>query len=282
MPPRVDDLDPAARSLLAEGRQLHVGVLTTTGPHVTPELYSFDDKHVWFLTAADTLKTRVVRRDPRVAAVVRIGSRSLLLSGTITDYDIREPRKLLMQARDALAALAALTSFTVRNATDLAAFARDLAAGRLPSRLPPRRVLMRLAPERGLLLDDTALLATDGAWPGRVTVPDEAPPLVGAVDCVVGVDGPEGVLVLPGRAEESLTSATVPAVAVQIADLPTDRELAGCLVVDDYRGPGPAAKRGELLRGRVRFDIDDASCRVHLDADRDTTWAGAASATRAT
>jgi hypothetical protein len=276
----VDVLDPAARSLLTEGRQLHVGVLTTTGPHVTPELYSSDDKHVWFLTAADTLKTRVVRRDPRAAAVVRVGSRSLLLSGTVTDYDIGDPRRLLTQARDALAALAALTSFTVRNATDLAAFARDVAAGRLPSRLPPRRVLMRLTPQRGLLLDDTALLATDGEWPGRVTVPDESPPLVGAVDCVVGAETPDGVVVLPGRAEESLTSATVPAVAVQLADLAIDSDLAGCLAVDDYRAPGPAAKRGELLRGSVRFDIDDAACRVHLDADRDTTWAGAASATR--
>src|SRR3954464_11235578 len=112
-------LDPTAQSLLAEGRQLHVGVLTTTGPHVTPELYTYDDGNLWFLTAADTLKTRVVRRDPRVAAVVRGGSRSLLGSGGGPGYDFGDPVRLITSARDALRALAALTSYAVRNATDL-------------------------------------------------------------------------------------------------------------------------------------------------------------------
>src|SRR5436305_15210734 len=96
------------------------------------------------------------------------------MTGIVVDYNLADPVRLLAQTRDAVAALAAITSFTVRNRGDLAAFARDLAAGRLPSRLPPRRVLMRLTPQRGLLLDDTALLATDGDWPGRVTVPDES------------------------------------------------------------------------------------------------------------
>src|SRR3954447_19740492 len=209
-------LDPTGQSLLAEGRQLHVGVLTTSGPHVTPELYTYDDGNLWFLTAADTLKTRVVRRDPRVAAVVRVGANSLLVSGIVTDYDIGGPVRLLTQAKDALRALAALTSFAVRNAADLAAFARDLAAGRLQSRLPQRRVLMRLVPDRALLLEGSALVASDGEWPGRVTVPDDAPALLGDVDCVVAAETDDGLVVLPGRATEDLTQATVPAVAVQL------------------------------------------------------------------
>ena len=276
----MDALDPVARSLLAEGRQLHVGVLTTSGPHVTPELYTADDRHVWFLTAADTLKARVVRRDPGVAAVVRVGSRSLLLAGTVTEYDVHAPRELLARSGDALRALAALTSFTVRNAVDLAAFARDLAAGRLPSRLPPRRVLLRLLPERGALLDGSALVATQGDWPGRVTVPDEAPALAGDLDCAVGLTAGDGVTVLPGRVDRELATADVPAVAVQLAGVPTDQPLDGCLVVDDYRAPGPAAKRGRLLRGSLTLDLDGPRCRVHVAAERDTTWAGAQTQTR--
>jgi hypothetical protein len=271
----VDNLDPAARALLSEGRQLHLGVLATTGPHVTPELYTYDSDHVWFLRAADTVKTRVVRRDPRAAAVVRVGSRSLLLTGDVVHYDLGDPLKLLTQAHDAMRALAALSSFSIRNAADLAAFARDLAAGRLPSRLPPRRVLLRLSPRRAALLDGTALLSTAGDWPGRVTVPDEAPPLTGDVDCVVAAKAPDGVAVMPGRVAGSLTEAALPAVAVQLADLSVDTDVAGALVVDDYNAPGPAAKSGALLRGTLRLKVDGALCRAEIDAERETTWDGA-------
>jgi len=274
-------LDPTAQSLLAEGRQLHIGVLTTTGPHVTPELYSYDDGNLWFLTAADTLKTRVVRRDPRVAAVVRVGSRSLVVSGVVTDYDIGDPLRLMTQARDALRALAALTSYAVRNAADLAAFARDLAAGRLKSRLPQRRVLMRLVPDRALVLEGSALVATDGDWPGRVTVPDDAPALTGEVECIIAAETADGVVVLPGRATEDLADATVPAVVVQLADLSTGDKVRGGVMVDDYRAPGPAAKQGQLIRGRLRFELDGAQCRVHIDGERGTTWQGAEVSTHA-
>lgn len=270
----MDVLDPTACAVLAEGRQLHVGVLTPTGPHVTPELYTHDRRHIWFLTAADTLKSRSLRTDPRVAAVVRAGSRALLLAGEVTAYDVGDPRGLVRRSRDAMTALAALTSFTARNASDLAAFARDLATGKLPPKIPPRRVLMRLRPARSLLLDGTALLSTAGDWPGRVTVPDEAPPLLGDLDCVVGVECAGAMAVLPGRATRELDEATVPAVAVQLAGLPVDTELGGSLVVDAYNAPGPAAKSGALLRGKLTFSLSGAVCRLAMRADRETTWDG--------
>lgn len=275
------NLDSPAQSLLAEGRQLHIGVLTTTGPHVTPELYTYDGSSLWFLTAADTLKTRVVRRDPRVAGAVRVESRSLLVGGVVHDYDIGDPLRLLLRAKDALAALAALTSYTARNAADLAAFARDLAAGRLRSRLPQRRVLMRLEPDRALLLDGTALVSTDGEWPGRVTAPDDAPALTGDLDCVVTAETADGVIVLPGRAAKDLDEATVPAVAVQLAGVAVDRDVTGGLAVDDYRAPGPAAKQGGLIRGQLRFELDGARCRVRVAGERETTWSGAEVSTHA-
>lgn len=275
----MDALDPASRSLLAEGRQLYVGVLTTSGPHVTPELYTADDRDVWFLTAADTVKTRVIRRDPRVSAVLRVGSRSLLLSGTVADYDIGDPLAMLRQSRHAVAALAALTSYTVRNAVDLTAFARDLATGRLPSRLPQRRILMRLRPDRSMLLDGTALVESQGSWPGRASAAADARALPGEVDCAVGVESDEAVLVLPGRTDAAMSAAAVPLAAVELGGLALETQLRGCVVVDDYRGPGPAAKRGELLRGTVRLGVDDGACRVEIEPDRDTTWTGAHTST---
>ena len=256
----MDALDPASRSLLAEGRQLYVGVLTTTGPHVTPELYSADDRDIWFLTAADTVKTRVIRRDPRVSAMVRVGSQALLLSGTVADYDVGAPMALLRQSRHAMAALAALTSYTVRNAVDLAAFARDLATGRLPSRLPPRRVLMRLRPDRSQLVD----LGAD---------------LTGDLDCAVGVETDDGALVLPGRTDPEMSSASVPLAPVQRGDVPLETDVAGCLVVDDYRAPGPAAKRGQLVRGQVRLAVEGGRCQVDVSPERDTVWVGAETST---
>jgi hypothetical protein len=140
-------------------------------------------------------------------------------------------------------------------------------------------VLLRLRVDRALLLDGTAVIGTDGAWPGRVTAPDEAPALDGDLDCVVGAETDDGLVVLPGRCDEALTTATVPAVAAQMAGVATDRDVRGCLAVDDYRAPGPAAKRGELLRGSLRLQVDGALCRVTVDAARDTTWTGAHTAT---
>jgi hypothetical protein len=274
-------IDSTARAILAEGRQLHVGVLTTTGPHVTPELYTYDGEHIWFLTAADTLKARVMRRDPHVAAVVRVGSRSLIVTGDVDEFDLADPMQLLTKSKQAVTALAALLSFTIRNAVDLAAFGRDLAAGRLPSRLPPRRVLLRLAPRRAITLDGAALATTTGNWPGRVDVADQAPALRGEIDCVVGIAGDDGVFVVPGRAEPRLDDATVPAIAVQLADLPTGRAVPGCLVVDAYGSPGPAAKAGTLMRGELCLTVTGAECVVDLTATRETTWDGADTRTTA-
>jgi hypothetical protein len=276
----VDALDPAARALLSEGRQLHVAVLTTSGPHVTPELYTYDDRHIWFLTAADTLKSRVVRRDPRVGAVIRVGSRSAVLGGDVVAYDPRDPVRLLARAGEALRALAALTSFTLRNAADLAAFTRDLAAGRLGSRLPQRRVLLRLTARQLAVLDGSALVSTDGEWPGRITVPGDAPPLRGDVDCVLAVADGDRMAVLPGRASTALTEADVAGAGVQLTGLGASADLAAALVVDDYNAPGPAAKRGTLLRGRVSLRYDGALCAVRLSPDRHTTWDGVDTHTR--
>ena len=277
----MDSLDDTANALLSEGRQLHVGVLTTDGPHVKPELYATTDGDIWFATAATTLKRRVIRREPQVAGVVRVGSRSLVVTGVATDFDIADPMRLATDVRGALDALQALGAFTVRNAADLGAFAVDLVSGRLPSRRPPRRVLVRMRPQRWAVFDGTALVATGGDWTGRITAPDTTPGLPGERDAVVGWDTSDGVVVLPGRTSRRAddaaeqAEATVPAALAQLAGVPEGGPSPACLVVDDYNAPGPAAKDGVLLRGHATLRYDGAVAHVSLDVDRVTTWDGA-------
>jgi hypothetical protein len=268
-------LDGSALSVLHEGRQLHVGILTTTGPHVTPELYAIADGDIWFATAATTLKRRVLRRDPRAGAVGRVGSRAVVVTGTTVQYDVANPVALVGQARDGLRALRAVGAFTMRNAADLGAFARDLVQGQLPSRLPPRRVLVRLRPKAHALLDGSRLLAVGGAWADRSVETDKTTPaLRGHRDCVVGWEHDElGVLTLPGRLDEQ--TATAPAAVARLAGVPDAAHAAACLVVDDYTAAGPAAKRGRLLRGRATAHYDGELVEFALTAERETTWTGA-------
>jgi hypothetical protein len=270
----VDALDPAARSILAEGRQLHVGVCARSGPHVTPELYAAVGDDIWFATAAGTLKSKVLRRDDRLSGLVRVGSRSVTVVGTAETFDLADPLRLAGQAREGLRALQGLTSFAMRNAADLTGFARDLVAGRLPSRRPPRRVLVRLRPDDSLTLDGTALVAASGGWPGSADPVGDAPPLPGRRDAVVGWETDAGVLLLPARAE-SQTAAAVPAVAAHLAGVEPDRLARACLTTDDYAAPGPAAKTGTLLRGEGTLRYDGSIARLELAVERETTWDGA-------
>ena len=273
-------LDPTARSILAEGRQLHLGLLTRRGPHVTPELYATVGDDVWFATAADTLKSRLLPRNGIVSALVRAGSRSFVLRGEAKQYDVTNARALLGSAGEGLRALQAIGAFTVRNAADLGGFARDLVAGRLPSRVPQRRNLIRLRPLAWATLDGTALNTVDGDWPGRVEAPDVVPGLPGARDAAIAWQHDDGVIVLPGRLESAsdLAVAHAPAVLAQLAGVESG-ESAVAVVSDDYRAPGPAAKSGSMLRGRGTLSFDGAIARIQLAVERETSWDGAATRT---
>lgn len=251
--------DPEARGIFAEGRQLYVGVVTKNGPHVTPELYATVGNDLWFATAASTLKVKAVRRDGRMAAMVRVGSRAALVTGVAEEYDVADPLRLAGKARDGWKALQAVGAFTLRNAADLGGFARDLVAGRLPSRRPPRRVLVRLRPQATAVVDVAGL--------------------PGDRDAVVGWSDDGCPLVLPARCDEMLETAWVP------RDLPVGLSISegaapACLAVDAYVAPGPAAKTGLLRRGTASASREQDVVRLDLDAARETTWDGAETRTQ--
>lgn len=259
------------RSVLNEGRQAHVAVVSKDGPHVTPELYAVARDTIWFAVAATTLKVKVLPDNPRIGAIVRVGGRSVLLSGDVKTYDVRSPADVLDAVKDPTVAKA-LTGFLLRNAGDLAAFARDTITGRLGRKVPPRRVLVRLSPTRAALLDGPTVTARVGDWPGDV--PERTTEtLRGNRDAVVGWLGPDGPVALPARWDERC--AYVPAAAAALAGLP--REAPACVVVDDYGSPGPAAKSGQLMRGTGKLEDDGTAT---IDVAKVTSWDGIATATR--
>jgi len=258
-------------SVLNEARQAYTAIVTKDGPHVTPELYALAGDAIWFAVAATTLKARVLPSTERASALVRAGGRTVLLSGTVRTYDIRSPRDVGRAISDPTVARA-VSGFLLRNAGDLAAFARDTVAGRLGRGIPPRRVLVRLTPTRAALLDGTRVLASSGDWPGTVAAGDEES-LRGSRDAVVGWLGPDGPVALPARRDDE--HAYVPAAAAALAGLP--REAPACVVEDDYGRPGPAAKSGTLERGTGRLAGDG---RATIDVAKVTSWDGVETSTR--
>src|SRR5687768_11775576 len=95
--------EPAARSVLEQGRHLYVAVAAPAGPHVTPELYAIADGRVWFWSAADTVKAKVLGDDRRASATVSANGRDVVLSGVVERFDPRDVKGLPRALRDPLA-----------------------------------------------------------------------------------------------------------------------------------------------------------------------------------
>jgi hypothetical protein len=269
------ELSTSALSILAEGRQVHVAVASRRGPHVTPELYAWWDDRLWFATATDTLKARVLRRDPSLGAVVSGAGRSVLLAGEVEVFDPLDVGGLLGGAGRLPGAAQALARFTVRNAPDLMAFGRDLLTGQLGLRLPPLRVLVALTPTAALTLENEVVTWSGGTWSSvdagdvdSVDSPSTDLP-VGGLAAVVAVDGP---VAAPARwfADDEQVLVAPPLLAL----FPADRFELG-VVVDDYMAPGPAAKQGTLLRGTGRR-IGGTPGLIQVDLERQVEWDGVA------
>src|SRR5262249_5564175 len=150
----------------------------------------------------------------------------------------------------------------------LLAFLHDAARLRLGVRIPIR-VLHRLRPSRTAAIEAGAVTQRVGDWPGsgqRSKGPD--PDTVGGAPAVVAFEGPVAV---PGRwfAEHSMSAAAagVPAPV----GLPTT--FAGAIAIDEYVAPGPAAKQGEMLRGRARR-VRGRPGVLAVELDRRVTWDG--------
>ncbi len=269
-------LPSEALGVLGEGRQAYVAVGSSRGPHVTPELYAWSDGAIWFAAAASTVKARVLRRDPRAGVVVSVPGRAVVLTGEVRALDPFRPLDLARQLGHLPASGRAITRYTTRNASDLLAFSGDLVSGKLGWRPPPRRVLFSLRPDRVVVVENDSVTGHHG-WdsaPVDAETDGEAVP-VGGVRAVAGLPGP---IALPGRWFPDRSQLHVAAQLTELLDLPTSFPVS--VVVDDYAAPGPAAKRGTLVRGVGCFDRRDASV-LRVDTERVTEWDGVETTTTA-
>jgi hypothetical protein len=247
--------DPTVRSILEAGRQVYVAVAAPAGPHVTPELYSVADGRLWFWTAHTTVKAKTLVDDPRIGAVVPGRGRSVVLHGTAERFDPKDLAALPRAIRQPRAIGRAAVRFGLRNAADLGAFATDFVSGRLGRSLPPRRVLFGIRPDEAHVVD--------GAPPG------------GVEDAVVAWETDDGPRAFPCRMERGERRFFLRTELPGIDALPSPARVG--VVLDDYVAPGPAAKRGTLLRGQATLNADGC---VDLVPERTTAWQGVATATR--
>jgi len=261
-------LPPELVSVLEEGRQLYVAVDARRGPHVTPELYAWSGGMLWFAAASTTLKSKVLPRRPLAGALVDVPGRTALLTGEVTRLSPWRPLEVAAQLPHLAAAPKALARYTTRNAADLGAFWRDTVTGRLGWRPPPPRELFCLRPTR-VALAENGHVVHRWNWDGR--------PPKGAADERLPSGGrravaafPHGVA-LPGDWFADEHVLRVPREVLALADLP--RRFAMSLVTDEYRAPGPAAKRGVLVRGEGRLDRDQPGV-VHVEPERVVRWLG--------
>ena len=264
--------DPRVASVLAEARQAHVAVETTKGPHVTPQLYALDGDEVWFFAAASTVKAKALRRVPRAGVLVRAGTSSVALVGTVARFDPADPGSLVEGRAGLPHAARALAGYAVRNAPDLMGFARDALHRRVGRLVPARRVLFRLTPDAVALLEDDAVVERAGTWPADGDLGTAGPPPDAGVAAVASWLSAAGPVAAPARWDESERKVTVPASLVGLAPL---SEGKASVVVDQYGGSGPSPKRGTLLRGSGELSRVNGHAVVSLDAEMTTTWDGA-------
>lgn len=264
-------LPRSVTSSLEEGRQAHVAVPSTEGPHVTPELYTWSADALWFASAATTLKAKVLARDPWAGVVVSTADHGVVLRGPVEAFDVRRPDHLARQVRQLPAATGALGRYAVRNAPDLLAFARDTATGRLGWRLPERRVLFRLTPSAVLEIEGGAVRGGWGGWSrAQVAAPATAADQpTGGTPAVVALPGP---VPIPCRWYEDEARVRLPAGTLAALDVAHEVDMG--LVTDDYVAPGPAAKQGRLVRGLASPDADEPDTLV-VRAARIIEWDGA-------
>lgn len=270
---------PAIAGPLAEGRQAYVAIATERGPHVTPELYAVAGGRLWFFAGLGTLKARTLPRHPTVAVAVAAGARTVVVTGRVASFHPAALPRHAPTPATLLAAPGAVARYSLRNAADLAGFAVDFATGKLGRRLPEPRVLFAVTPERVALLDGFAVQGRWGDWPGGNADDATGEPVhegAGAVAALAYGDN-GSLLAAPARVDETGQRTQVPAALLDLAGVGAAAEVA--VVVDDYGKPGPAAKRGVMLRGTGEVRRDDTGAWIDLDPERVVSWDGVATTT---
>jgi hypothetical protein len=141
-----------ARDLLEQGTLCHVAVRTSHGPHLTPVVYVLDGGRLWFTTSRTSVKARALRRERRVAGMIRAGGEAVAFGGLARTYDALDPLSWPYAAVAGPRLVRAATRFSLKNARFFAGYAVD--ARRVPlAWTPPGRVFVGIEVTSGWMLD---------------------------------------------------------------------------------------------------------------------------------
>ena len=269
-----------------------MAVRSTSGPHVTPELFGVSGDRIICLTAASTLKVDRARRDRIVGVAARSPVGSFTAVAHVDVLDPIDPMSSLRAKRSAISSPVDVTRFIWDNAAELTGAVVDALWGRLG--VPPeRRVVLSLRVMAAAKRDAHGAGWADG-WgslraapmddvtppridlgnpqsPGLDLLPGRLRDIVVPGDVVLGWSRCDGVpLALPGRWDgESVV------VSRELFEASGARPTSSAGVTfDAWTGLGPSGKQGVMLRGSGRARARSGTVRVRLAVDRATHWDG--------
>jgi hypothetical protein len=304
-----DGLPPGIAEALAGGSFCHVGVMSPSGPHLTPTVFALSDGRLWITTSRGSVKARAWVSDPRVAGLVRDRERAVAITGRVTTYDLLDPSTWMRSLADAPTVAAASARFTRKNARFFAGYAVD--AHHVPlAWTPPGRVFAAIGIERAVSVGG-GVRELSGSWGERSTtherfraaragldalasVPDEVRvPLGASGPAALAVEGADGVVVLPAGwvADGPMLIAALPGdvLALSGGKLPTvpvalgmdrpsswrARQMIGAMV----RGTGEVYALDRLVSGSrsaaswaQRAGIDPSGATIVRIRPRRVVW----------
>jgi hypothetical protein len=289
-------LSREASSILDRGVLCHVASITSSGPHVTPLVFSMAGDRLWVTTARGSTKARAWRRDDRIAGLVRDGERSVAFGARVRLHDALDAGTWLRSALEGPIVTLAAARFTLRNARFFAGYAVD--ASHVPlAWTPPGRVFAELRIERWARFDADAVVETLGEWRGSPTKParrrstasktrrrratpfDTLPTDVAALtegtrEGALAVDVNGEPVLLPARWDRDGDSvvASLPRDSDALAELPD--AVPAALEIDRASRWRAGEMTGAMLRGTGVVSRGGRSAEVTLTPDRIVWWRG--------
>jgi hypothetical protein len=265
----VTSVPEEARRLLERGALAYLGVVTPSGPHVTPMVYVLEGGRLWVTPSRASVKARAWRRDGAVSGMVGTEDGWVSFRGRVRTYDVLDPLSWPATVVAGPRLVRAATRFGLKNARFFAGYAAD--AGRVPlAWMPPGRVFAGIVPAAGRVAGSGGdIVEAWGVWPtgsryrrsfsevppGRgvdLRAPADVRRAVGGSGSgAVGLEGPGGLTVLPARWRRNPRQGTYEAVvarrALELAG--TGPESRAALTVDRASTWRASAMSGMLLQG---------------------------------
>ncbi len=254
-------------------------------PLVNPAAFHYSGGSIWITTSRYAVKVALARRDPRAGFLVHRDGRSVLVQGTLEQYDPLSLNGQVRAALDGPNVYWSMLGYAAKNAAFVGGYLLDIA--RVPREYwPQNRVVLRLRADRAWSLTAPAERTPDPApLPGA---PRRFGRALGRqpLGYVCWVSGGTPVLV---PALWSAGDRHVVAAANLEGLPPPHRSGSGAFVVESHHRFRATKMAGICFRGHLAHgteaDREELAARygieptrlpasLHLDVERVTTWTG--------